>query len=144
MCVCVWLSRWVLVTVEGLIGWAKGGQWPYSQQQTVQGARYAFTSLLLLVAALFLLVTLSSGDASIPQPRHPGWTTMNHLLHPFVTMRYLETPPTRPSHLTHGSFACRNQHLLAHSTQRTGSAATSCRWTVLWIVFSVYLHVDVK
>ncbi|XP_045105671.1 uncharacterized protein LOC123501150 isoform X2 [Portunus trituberculatus] len=85
---------WVLVAVEGLIGWAKGGQWPYSQQQTVQGARYAFTSLLLLVAALFLLVTLSSGDASIPQPRHPGWTTMNHLLHPFVTLRYLQTPPT--------------------------------------------------
>ncbi|XP_063888854.1 inositol 1,4,5-triphosphate receptor associated 1-like isoform X2 [Scylla paramamosain] len=86
--------QWVLVTIEGLIGWAKGGQWPYSQQQTVQGARYAFTSLLLLVAALFLLVTLSSGDASIPQPRHPGWTTMNHLLHPFVTLRYLQTPPT--------------------------------------------------
>lgn len=85
---------WVMVAVKGVLEWAKGGQWPYSQQQTVQGARYAFTSLLLLVAALFLLVTISSGDIDTPQPRHPGWTTVHHVLHPFVTLRYLDSPPT--------------------------------------------------
>ena len=93
MCVCAFFS-WVLVALEGVLGWARGGQWPYSQQQTVQGARYAFTSLLLLMAALFLLITISSGDGNIPEPHHPGWTTLHHTLHPFVTLRYLHSPPT--------------------------------------------------
>ncbi|KAG0723516.1 Lymphoid-restricted membrane protein [Chionoecetes opilio] len=86
--------HWVVLALQGVLGWAQGGQWPYTQQQTVQGARYAFTSLLLMLAALFLLVTLSTGDSSAPQPRHPGWTTLHHVLHPFVTLRYLGPPPT--------------------------------------------------
>ncbi|KAG7176693.1 Lymphoid-restricted membrane protein-like [Homarus americanus] len=85
---------WLMVALEGVIGWARGGQWPYSPQQTVQGARYAFTSLLLLLAAFFLLLTISSGDSSVLQPYHPGWTTIHHVLHPFVTVRFLGPPPT--------------------------------------------------
>ncbi|XP_042234599.1 uncharacterized protein LOC121874507 [Homarus americanus] len=87
-------QHWLMVALEGVIGWARGGQWPYSPQQTVQGARYAFTSLLLLLAAFFLLLTISSGDSSVLQPYHPGWTTIHHVLHPFVTVRFLGPPPT--------------------------------------------------
>lgn len=76
------------------MGWIRGGQWPYSPQETVQGARYAFTSLLLLLAAFFLLLTISYGDSKVSQPFHPGWTTIHHVLHPFVTVRYMGTPPT--------------------------------------------------
>ncbi|XP_050729570.1 uncharacterized protein LOC127005091 isoform X5 [Eriocheir sinensis] len=87
-------QHWLVVAIKEVLAWAKGGQWPYSHQQTVLGARYAFTTLLLFVAALFLLVTLSSGNASVRQPRHHGWTTLHHLLHPFVSLRYLDPPPT--------------------------------------------------
>lgn len=83
-----------MVAIKEVLAWAKGGQWPYSHQQTILGARYAFTTLLLFVAALFLLVTLSSGDVSVRPPRHHRWTTLHHLLHPFVSMRYLDPPPT--------------------------------------------------
>lgn len=100
VCLC---CSWLLEAFKEVLAWAKGGQWPYSQQQTVLGARYAFTSLLLVAAALFLLVTLSSGDTRVPQPRHPGWTTVCHILHPFVAMRYLEPPPTWHPNLTCGT-----------------------------------------
>lgn len=91
MCTCF---SWLVLAMKEVLAWAKGGEWPYSQQQTVQGARYAFTSLLLVVAALFLLVTLSSGDIGIPRPRHHSWTTLHHLMHPFVSVRYMDPPPT--------------------------------------------------
>ncbi|XP_069958516.1 serine-rich adhesin for platelets isoform X5 [Cherax quadricarinatus] len=87
-------QHWLLEALEDVIGWVRGGQWPYSQQQTVQGARYAFTSLLLLLAAFFLLLTISTGDLKVPYPYHPGWTTIHHVLHPFVSLRYVGTPPT--------------------------------------------------
>lgn len=83
-----------MVGLEDVIGWIRGGRWPYSSQQTVLGARYAFTSLLLLLAAFFLLLTISSSDQQVPQPYHPGWTSITHVLHPFVTLRYVGTPPT--------------------------------------------------
>ncbi|XP_042859013.1 AF4/FMR2 family member lilli-like [Penaeus japonicus] len=87
-------QHWLMVGLEDVMGWIRGGRWPYSSQQTVLGARYAFTSLLLLLAAFFLLLTISSSDQQIPQPYHPGWTSITHVLHPFVTMRYVGTPPT--------------------------------------------------
>ncbi|ROT80839.1 hypothetical protein C7M84_000399, partial [Penaeus vannamei] len=87
-------QHWLMVGLEDVIGWIRGGRWPYSSQQTVLGARYAFTSLLLLLAAFFLLLTISSSDQQVPQPYHPGWTSITHVLHPFVTLRYVGTPPT--------------------------------------------------
>lgn len=87
-------QHWLMVVVEDVLGWVRGGQWPFSLQQTYQGARYAFTSLLLLLAAFFLLLTISSGNDTIHRPCHPGWATVGHVLHPFVTICHAGTPPT--------------------------------------------------
>ncbi|XP_076038944.1 uncharacterized protein LOC143024083 [Oratosquilla oratoria] len=86
-------DHWLVEGFGEIIEWLRGGTWPYTSQQTVLGARYAVSSLFLVIAILFVVLTLSRGD-TMQNSCHPGWNWPFFLrqMHPFVSV-YCNSPP---------------------------------------------------